>query len=300
MPSVKLCEDELTALYGLPHLAIVLYMLGLRPRMNYTTGTVGVRPLISWQALREAVFVEPHPGVKHEYASAKAVQRAAGWLEKAGLIRMRSRNRQLIFFLALAETDKSVQKKAGKGPGDQPGRGPTGRNPHESRVSGDSADVSREIKNQKAGRHPDTGKPVNTSPTPFTTVGEGEGVEGLIFPKSLTDRQKAAMAKKIAGVGLDMGQAVLDELEGAMQAGGVRNLPRLAEYFVNQVKTGDFMPDKGEQVRRARAAAVKAEQARQDAEQRMREAAGKSTGAGKPDLLALVGSKKRKREEVAT
>lgn len=294
MPSIKLCEDELTALFGLPHLAIVVYMLGLRPRMDFANGTVGVRPLISWQALREATYVEPHPGIKHEYASASAIRRAAVWLEKAGLIRMHSHDRQLIFSLPLAETDKSVRNKADKRPTDQADRGPTD---HFHSESGPSDPASRQTENGKADKHPETGKEVNNSTTPFTTLGEGVVAEGLIFPKSLTDRQKAAMAKKISGIGLDMGQAVLDELEGCMQAGGVRNLPRLAEYLVNQVKNGDFMPDKGEQVRRARVAAAKAEQSRLEAERRIQNEAGKSTGAGKPDLLALVGSRKRKREE---
>jgi hypothetical protein len=300
MPSIKLCENELTALFGLPHLAIVLYMLGLRPRMDFATGTVGVRPLISWQALREATYVEPHPGIKHEYASAQAVRRAAGWLEKVGLIRMRSRDRQLVFFLPLAETDYSVRNKADRGPTDQADRGPTD---HFHSESGPSDPASRQTEIEKADKHPVSGKEVNTSPYNFIgsrepEAGGGEGEISLIFPKSLTSRQKAAIAKNLSGIGADMAQSVLDELEGCMQAGSVKNIPALLRFLVEQVEKGNFIPDKGEQIRLARESATRRAQEQAVKDRLAQEqAANFVKGQGKPDLLALVGSRKRKQEE---
>lgn len=306
MPSIRLNEDELTALFGLPHLAIVLYLLGLRPRVDFRTGLIGIRPLISWQALREAVYVEPHPGTKHVYAKVNAVRRAAGWLEKAGLIRMQSHDRQLIFFLPLADRDQSVQKKAGRGPADQADRPPVAANPHGSRVSGALDGLSRQSKNQQAGRHPYTSvNYVNTSSSLPSSKnsgcqnGEEEGEEKLIFPATLTTRQQAAIAKKLAGVYPDMAQAVLDELAGAMQATEVRSVPRLLQYFLDQVESGDFIPDKGEKIWRAREAQKRAIAQRAEAQRRAQEAAVTTVkGSGKPDnLLALVGSRKARNKE---
>ncbi|KAE8755150.1 hypothetical protein FSO04_36030 [Paraburkholderia madseniana] len=59
MASIKLCEAEMQALYGLGYEAIALYVMAIRPRMDFATGMVGVAPRISWQALREWIYVEP-------------------------------------------------------------------------------------------------------------------------------------------------------------------------------------------------------------------------------------------------
>lgn len=297
MASIKINENEMMALSGLPHLSIVLYMLGIRPRMDYSTGTVGVRPLISWQALRENIYVEPHPGIKHEYASMEAVRRAAVWLEKAGLIEMRSHDRQLIFWCPLADTDKHVLNKADRGPTDQAGRGPTGQEPHVCRVSAVPAPQARQIKTAQADGHPVTGKAdVNISSSICTVVGlenrragEEEGSD-FIFSKTMTSQQRAAIASKVAGMTKDQGQAVIDELTGCIQAGNVKNVAGLLRYFIEQVKAGNFMPDKGEAIRIGRetekrtAAMLAAMEAQREAD-----AAHFVKGAGKPaNLAALV------------
>jgi hypothetical protein len=309
MPSIKLNEDEMTALFGLPHLSIVLYMLGLRPRMDFATGTVGKKPLISWQALREAVYVEPHPGIKHEYASMQAVRRAAVWLEKSGLVKMKSVERQLIFFLPLADADYSVRKKADRCPTDQADRRPTEPQPHKQRLSGASGDVSRQAETQKADSHPVSDIDINNSSTPLTTVDKGsdpkEAGEGekFIFPRTITPQQKAAIALKVSGLGADMAQALIDELAGCIQAGTVKNLPGLTRHFVSQAEKGEFMPDKGVSIRAERDARAAEQRRRIEYEQRASEEAQRTVkGKGKPDnLLALVGSRKAvKQPEVET
>jgi hypothetical protein len=287
MPSIKVTEEEMTVLFGLPHLSIVLYMLGLRPRMDFANGTVGVKPLISWQALREAIYVEPHPGIKHQDTSYDAIRRAAGWLEKAGLIRMRSRDRQLIFFLPMAHADFSVRNKAASSPPDQADR------PIDSvlpMTGGRENKTSRQTKIQKAATHPVSGKPLLTPP-PHDLVSTGavdnsEGAGGLVFPQFVESDQKPAMAKQLTGLGVDMAQSVLDELAGCIQAGGVRNVPALYRKFIEQAKAGDFMPDKGRAIKKGRAQAVHMEVTRLDQERRSAEEARTFVkGAGRPANL---------------
>lgn len=291
MPSIKFNGDELDALAGLPHLSIMLYMLGLRPRMNYASGYVGLKPLISWQALRESIYIEPHPGIKHKYASADALQRAAGWLEKAGLIKLKSRDRQLIFSMLLADTDKSVKNKAARGPLDQAARGRTDQDPHKQGLSGESDSLSRQTKIPQAAIHPVNGKHVNTSSSPNELTGAKIGLAGeegedfdFIFPSTMSRQQRAAIQSKLGGMTQGSGQAVIDELAGCIQAGGVKSVAGLLRYFIEQAKTGQFMPDKGEKIRQARAT----RQAENDASGRGLGPA-YVKGAGKPaNLVALV------------
>lgn len=117
MRSFSWCDEEEFALEGLPHAAQVLYLRGLRKRMDYATGLVGVTFKISWQALREVVYVQPHQGTTGTGAMSKdQVRRIVGRLENAGLVEVKTDGKQLVFFLPLANTDKSVQKKAASCP----------------------------------------------------------------------------------------------------------------------------------------------------------------------------------------
>lgn len=115
---ISLNDHELGALFGLPHAVICLYVMAIRPRMNYATGTVGIKPFISWQALTEWVYVEPVPGVPIRQLSIEAVRRAAWRLRAAGLLRIASNvcNRQLIFECLLADRDSSVKNQADRRP----------------------------------------------------------------------------------------------------------------------------------------------------------------------------------------
>ncbi len=81
--------------------------------MDYATGYVGVLPScrISWNALSEDIEVESSQGIEHWRPTRKMLQRATEQLERRGLIRRCTVNRQLIFFCLLASTDQSVQIK---------------------------------------------------------------------------------------------------------------------------------------------------------------------------------------------
>ena len=59
---VRLNDREMEALQGLPWFARCLYVFGIRPYMDYRTGTVGIVRGVSWQSIAEALYVEPHQG----------------------------------------------------------------------------------------------------------------------------------------------------------------------------------------------------------------------------------------------
>ena len=106
-------KAELKALRGLPHLPRLLYHEAIRPRMNYATGYVGVLPgsRISWNVLSEDIEVESSQGIEHWRPTRKMLQRATEQLEKRGLIRRCTVNKQLMFLCLLASTDQSAQIK---------------------------------------------------------------------------------------------------------------------------------------------------------------------------------------------
>jgi len=105
--------DEDTALQGIPLAAQLLYLRGIRPFMDYQTGIVGIKRKISLNGLTDILHVEAHQGCKEERHSKQQVRRLLEWLIRSGLLERRSIEREsLIFFLPMADKNKSVQKKA--------------------------------------------------------------------------------------------------------------------------------------------------------------------------------------------
>ncbi len=114
---VRLNDREMEALQGLPWFARCLYVFGIRPYMDYRTGTVGIVRGVSWQSIAEALYVEPHQGETDSGTPDKSrVRRAAARLEKAGLIVLRSIDKRLVFQCLLADTDQSAQNKPDTNP----------------------------------------------------------------------------------------------------------------------------------------------------------------------------------------
>lgn len=115
MPSIVFSDAEREALRGLPWLVRCLYF-EIRSRMDFKSGFVGLArgAGVSWQTFMEALYVEPHPGLTGAGTPSKAkIRRASEWLEKAGLVEMRSREKKLAFFCPLAMTDSCAEKKPG-------------------------------------------------------------------------------------------------------------------------------------------------------------------------------------------
>lgn len=117
--SIRLSDNELRALQGLPHAVCWLYVM-IRTRMDYSTGFVGALPgsRISWKALMEEMYVDPHKGVTGTGSPAKSkVRRWVQWLVRSGLLKLvNDEDGYLVFFCNFAVTDFSVQKKGGTNP----------------------------------------------------------------------------------------------------------------------------------------------------------------------------------------
>jgi len=101
--------DELSALMDIPLNQRVVYLMGMRPYMDRKTFIVGVRRKISYQSLRETLYVAPIAGVKTGSPSHQQMKRAVKSLARAGLIEIRSNTKNLIVKCLLADTKLPVQ-----------------------------------------------------------------------------------------------------------------------------------------------------------------------------------------------
>ncbi len=154
MSAIKLTQEELQALTGLPSLALRVYILGIRPYMDYRTGLVGVQRRISWQSLREACHVEPHQGLTDTGTPSKsAVRRSVDWLNRSGLTVECTQGKRLIFHCPMAHTDSSGREK--------PGTNPTQTRHSEPGTAPDTSRLPRDGHSRaQPDRHPDS------NPTP--------------------------------------------------------------------------------------------------------------------------------------
>lgn len=112
---IRLTEAEQEALNGMPSSARVLYMLGLRPYMDYASGVVGVRRRISLQGFRELLEYEPDRGSRlgARYTPTKdEVRNEVERLVRSGLLLRlpkKRRNDPLVFKLPLADCDAKLR-----------------------------------------------------------------------------------------------------------------------------------------------------------------------------------------------
>src|SRR5690606_22361974 len=135
------------------------------------------------------------------------IRRAVGWLEKAGLVQLRSRERQLVFYLPLAHADYFARKKADKGPADRADKGPADQKPAKSTRCANNPQHSRQTKVEKADKHPVSGKPI-APPTPpaadpsppLLECGRAGGDSNFIYPRGFTQQQKVVAADLLAGL----------------------------------------------------------------------------------------------------
>lgn len=105
-------EHELAALMELPYIQRLVYLMGIRPYMDRQSCIVGIKRRISYQSLRETLYVGPIAGVKTGSPSLQQMKRAVKSLERAGLVIIQSTEKHLILKCVLAELDKSDFKKA--------------------------------------------------------------------------------------------------------------------------------------------------------------------------------------------
>ncbi len=119
MDYLFITTQELSALSEQPYIQRIAYVFGIRPYMDRATLMVGVKRKISYQSLAEALYVEPHQGIQSGSPSRQQIRRAVKGLERAGLVRVESIEKQLILKCLLADTNYSVQNKADTNPTQQ-------------------------------------------------------------------------------------------------------------------------------------------------------------------------------------
>src|SRR3990167_2752612 len=107
---------EQSALRGLPFLQRLVYIQGLKPYVDYKTGMIGIRRGVSYQSIKEELYIEPHSGIQSGNLSTDQLRRALKGLEKSGLIEIKSTDHKLIFRALLVHWDNSVQNKLAKKP----------------------------------------------------------------------------------------------------------------------------------------------------------------------------------------
>jgi len=252
MRAILLGADELAALAGLPAPAVVLYVLGMRPRMDLATGTVGrAGALVSWQALREAVYQEPRRGVLAARFSIDQVRRLGAVLERAGLVRRLNKGRgdqaePLFLALPLALV-QSVKNKAAK---EATKKAAKARPAESSRETADRSTESRQVSRQVSRQPSESPRTVTPNP-PRQPPPEGGGAaaDAIEWPKDIDPRYRPAIGRTIERAN-GHGQAVVDELAGLMRAGiqagrPVRMPARYVARLVQKVESGEFLPELG-------------------------------------------------------
>lgn len=157
----------------------MVYLRGLRRHMDYATGMVGARRGISRQQLAEVLYLESGQGKRQcGTPTHSLVRHALAVLQGAGLIERRSQARRLMFFLPLATTDQSAQKKCVRAASEQH---PTNNDRPEASnggACGEKCDRPEEDPEMpKCDRPPESGIPVEDLPPP-PPPDAGQGGEG--------------------------------------------------------------------------------------------------------------------------
>ncbi|PWV66013.1 hypothetical protein [Plasticicumulans acidivorans] len=281
--SVRICDAELDALRGLPYAARVLYLMGLRPCMDYRTGVAGRARRITYQQFREVLGIDPVPGVATApSASDDQIKRLLAALERAGLIQRCSRLQQgdrsprlrLIVRFLLAETDltpaveSSVQIQAAT-------------RPPRWKASTDDGFVNSEI-NQLAAlcedrptrrlgvrppRPPVSGnKTTTTAPPPDPQLCGGDEDQrrsasaqrelpliGMAPPvpielPELRPAQRTAAARLLREFDPGLAQQIADEWAAAIVRGVVRDRLAYLHGLVRRAQAGTFAAESGAEI----------------------------------------------------
>lgn len=112
-------DEEDAALDYLPHVDQVIYLRGIRRRMNYTTGITGLSAPISYAWLGQLTDVHPEIGsnaTPKARMTLSAIRCSLARLERAGLIeRIPNNERRLVFRCLLASREQSVSGRNSRG-----------------------------------------------------------------------------------------------------------------------------------------------------------------------------------------
>lgn len=243
--AILLNDAELMAMRGIPHAAMCLY-IAIRQCMDMATGMVGLKSMVSWQAFRESLYVEPSQGRTDSGSPHEStLRRLAAQLESAGLLKNCTNigNRQLIFKCLLACHDKSAQNKLDRHPDRQNARVyPINSRTYKSR-------------NEEPDRHPDTHPSLDiysvyklssservkreTDDDDANTEIQTPTPAPLIYPPRTEDWQQR-MQTMLQNIPPADAQMMLDELAGQMRAGKVSKPLGYFSKMVQNYLRGDF------------------------------------------------------------
>lgn len=106
---------EIDALMELPWSHRIAYLMAIRPYMDRKTCLVGIKRRISYQSIREVLYVAPIPGVKIDNIGLQQVRRIVKSLDRVGLISMHSTDKHLILKCTLADQRQFIQSQADMG-----------------------------------------------------------------------------------------------------------------------------------------------------------------------------------------
>jgi hypothetical protein len=252
---ILLNEAELSALAGLPHLAIILYVMAIRPRMDYGAGTVGDHPRISWQALTEWAYIEPARGIKSGSPSKWQAMRAVAHLEKSGLVKMQSSisNAQLRMFLPLAQKGALpyVQKKPATNPQGLPARAFTEGKAQKPATPKKPKPAIHQVSGSTNNQHH------NNNGTQQANIG------ALLWCDSIGEKDRTAIAAQLSKNQIDAhtGQQIIDEIAGAITGKGVSNKSGFARTLIARALSGEFAPERGNAIAEGRLRRAAADQA---------------------------------------
>ncbi|MFO8653009.1 Vir protein [Legionella pneumophila] len=100
---------ELDALSEIPLMQRVVYLMGIRPYMDRKTFIVGIKRKISYQSLRETLYVAPIKGVKTGCPSHQQMKRVIKSLARQGIIEICSTPQNLIVKCLLANPYEPIK-----------------------------------------------------------------------------------------------------------------------------------------------------------------------------------------------
>ncbi len=249
---------------GLPFIQIMLYVMAIRPRMDFATGLVGVSSRVSWQAMSEALYIEPKPGIKGGSPHRSALRRAAEGLQSAGLIRIKSLEKQLIFQCVLAMRDKSGHKKADTNPTRKVGTS----KPAPVLESSHKADIAQ---TGKAGIHPVSGITKLYTPPPID-ISTGVAVE---FHSIIKPETQPAILQYLKHAKPENRQHLIDDLVAYMSLQSGKGLPvknpaAVIRKMVERDKAGEYVPEQAHIGRAMRHKETAKPEAKQAAEEKPR------------------------------
>lgn len=122
MTSYLITQEELDLLYEKPWSAQMTYFRGLRPRMDYATGVVGLTCGISRQMIKEEISVPSIQGRHlddYHQPTTKEIRHALEVLEECGLIERIEAGKKLVFRMPYAAVGHSAQNMKGRSGAEQ-------------------------------------------------------------------------------------------------------------------------------------------------------------------------------------